>query len=117
MSYQQIGKVVCVGRNYVAHANELGNDVPDMPMFFIKPATAIQYLTDDKSIPATFNDVLRQRSYAVHYETELCIQMACDLYRADVNAVRDELKDGLQSGLRCGGVAGRTTVKINHANA
>ena len=34
-------KIVCVGRNYSAHAAELGNDVPKEPMIFLKPSTAI----------------------------------------------------------------------------
>lgn len=35
------GKVVCVGRNYVAHARELGNEVPKEPLLFLKPSTAV----------------------------------------------------------------------------
>lgn len=97
-----IGKVVCVGRNYVAHAQELGNDVPDTPMFFIKPASAVQYLADDKQINGVFDDVPRQRSYAVHYETELCVQMAQDVCRADVSQVRDRLQQGLLAGMTLG---------------
>ena len=34
-------KIVCVGRNYVAHAREMGNDVPTEPMFFLKPPSSI----------------------------------------------------------------------------
>src|SRR5690606_37513798 len=34
-------KVVCVGRNYEEHAGELGNDVPDEPLIFFKPATSV----------------------------------------------------------------------------
>ena len=33
-------KIVCVGRNYVAHAKELGNAVPERPMLFLKPSSA-----------------------------------------------------------------------------
>jgi 2-keto-4-pentenoate hydratase/2-oxohepta-3-ene-1,7-dioic acid hydratase in catechol pathway len=35
------GKIVCVGRNYAAHARELGNEVPEEPLLFTKPATAL----------------------------------------------------------------------------
>jgi 2-keto-4-pentenoate hydratase/2-oxohepta-3-ene-1,7-dioic acid hydratase in catechol pathway len=35
------GKIVCVGRNYVAHAREMGNDVPAVPMLFLKPPSAV----------------------------------------------------------------------------
>ena len=34
-------KVVAVGRNYTAHAAELGNDVPEEPLIFLKPNTAV----------------------------------------------------------------------------
>ena len=34
-------KIVCIGRNYPAHAAELGNDVPKEPLIFLKPSTAI----------------------------------------------------------------------------
>jgi 2-keto-4-pentenoate hydratase/2-oxohepta-3-ene-1,7-dioic acid hydratase in catechol pathway len=34
-------KIVCVGRNYVEHARELGNEVPSEPLIFLKPPTAV----------------------------------------------------------------------------
>src|SRR5262245_58856851 len=34
-------KIVCIGRNYAAHAAELGNEVPKEPLIFLKPSTAI----------------------------------------------------------------------------
>ena len=33
--------IICVGRNYAAHARELGNDVPDKPLIFLKPVTSV----------------------------------------------------------------------------
>ena len=36
----EVGKIVCIGRNYVDHIEELKNERPSAPMFFIKPATA-----------------------------------------------------------------------------
>ena len=35
------GKIVCVGRNYVEHAKELGNEVPKSPLIFLKPPSAV----------------------------------------------------------------------------
>jgi 2-keto-4-pentenoate hydratase/2-oxohepta-3-ene-1,7-dioic acid hydratase in catechol pathway len=35
------GKIVCVGRNYVEHAKELGNEVPKQPLLFLKPPSAV----------------------------------------------------------------------------
>src|SRR5947208_12945500 len=34
-------KIVCAGRNYAAHAAELGNEVPKEPLIFLKPSTSI----------------------------------------------------------------------------
>ena len=34
-------KIECVGRNYAAHARELGNEVPDEPLLFLKPPSSI----------------------------------------------------------------------------
>jgi 2-keto-4-pentenoate hydratase/2-oxohepta-3-ene-1,7-dioic acid hydratase in catechol pathway len=53
-------KIVCVGRNYVAHIKELGNDVPDNMVVFNKPNSAI---TD------TLHSQLDH--HALHYESEL----------------------------------------------
>ena len=35
------GKIVCVGRNYVEHAKELGNEVPTEPLIFLKPPSSV----------------------------------------------------------------------------
>src|SRR6185436_14694995 len=40
-SLQKPGKIICVGRNYAAHARELGNDVPDKPLLFFKPPSSV----------------------------------------------------------------------------
>ncbi len=41
MSRSVPGKIVCVGRNYAAHARELGNELPSEPMLFFKPSSAV----------------------------------------------------------------------------
>ena len=69
-----VGKIVCVGRNYVAHAKELGNEVPKQPVLFMKPSTALQSL----------NPTIRLRDYgeAIHYETELAVLIGNTITRA-----------------------------------
>ncbi|XP_023323792.1 acylpyruvase FAHD1, mitochondrial isoform X2 [Eurytemora carolleeae] len=47
-TFVQSKKIVCVGRNYEMHVKELGNDVPSVPVFFLKPTTA--YITRDEKI-------------------------------------------------------------------
>lgn len=56
-------KIVCVGRNYVAHAKELGNDVPAVPMLFFKPPSALLAPGDPIVLPGT--------SRQVEYEAEI----------------------------------------------
>jgi 2-keto-4-pentenoate hydratase/2-oxohepta-3-ene-1,7-dioic acid hydratase in catechol pathway len=34
-------KIICIGRNYAAHARELGNEVPERPLLFLKPPSAV----------------------------------------------------------------------------
>lgn len=58
-------KIVCIGRNYVAHAKELGNEVPDVPMLFLKPPSAI--IANGETI------VLPPQSQQVEHEAELAV--------------------------------------------
>jgi 2-keto-4-pentenoate hydratase/2-oxohepta-3-ene-1,7-dioic acid hydratase in catechol pathway len=60
-----IGKIVCVGRNYVEHAKELGNEVPEKPVIFLKPTSAIIF-SGDKIVHPSF-------STDMHHETELVL--------------------------------------------
>ena len=60
-------KIICVGRNYVEHAKELNNDVPESPMFFMKPDSAILRKNFPFVIPSFTNEV--------HFETELVIKI------------------------------------------
>jgi 2-keto-4-pentenoate hydratase/2-oxohepta-3-ene-1,7-dioic acid hydratase in catechol pathway len=58
-------KVVCVGKNYADHADEMGGSVPDEPLIFMKPATSV--IGPDASVvyPASSNEV--------HHEAELAV--------------------------------------------
>lgn len=58
-------KVIGIGRNYAAHAAELGNDVPDEPLFFIKPNTSVCGPGDPVVYPRQTQDL--------HYEGELAV--------------------------------------------
>lgn len=58
-------KIVAVGRNYAAHAAEMGSDVPDEPMVFLKPNTAVIGPGDDIVLPPQSADV--------QYEGELAV--------------------------------------------
>lgn len=58
-------KIVCVGRNYVEHAKELGNEVPKMPLIFLKPPSSI--------IASGGTILLPPQSAQVEHEAELVI--------------------------------------------
>jgi 2-keto-4-pentenoate hydratase/2-oxohepta-3-ene-1,7-dioic acid hydratase in catechol pathway len=51
------GKIVCVGRNYAAHAKEMGNDVPTEPLLFTKPASALLAADEPLQLPRGFERI------------------------------------------------------------
>jgi 2-keto-4-pentenoate hydratase/2-oxohepta-3-ene-1,7-dioic acid hydratase in catechol pathway len=61
-------KIICVGRNYVAHAKELNNAVPDEPVLFMKPDSALLRNNDPFYIPDWSKDV--------HHEIELIVKIS-----------------------------------------
>ncbi len=76
----QPGKVVCVGRNYAEHARELGHAVPEQPLLFMKPGSAVVDLRSPLAIPTDRG--------ACHHETEICLLLGRDLRRADAEQAR-----------------------------
>jgi 2-keto-4-pentenoate hydratase/2-oxohepta-3-ene-1,7-dioic acid hydratase in catechol pathway len=61
-------KIFCVGRNYVAHAKELGNEVPDDPVIFMKPKSALLQPHTPFYYPEFTNEL--------HYECELVLRIS-----------------------------------------
>jgi 2-keto-4-pentenoate hydratase/2-oxohepta-3-ene-1,7-dioic acid hydratase in catechol pathway len=68
-------KIVCVGRNYLAHAKELGNEVPPLPMLFFKPPSALIGSGEPIVLPST--------SRQVEYEAEIGVVIGVRLRQAD----------------------------------
>lgn len=60
-----VGKILCLGRNYAAHAKEMKAETPEAPVIFLKPSTAI--LHDGGTI------VIPSISKEVHYEVEMVV--------------------------------------------
>ena len=60
-------KIICIGRNYLEHAKELGNNIPKEPLFFLKPDSAIQPKGHPFFIPDFSNNI--------HYEIELVLKI------------------------------------------
>ncbi|HEX5973067.1 MAG TPA: fumarylacetoacetate hydrolase family protein [Gemmatimonadaceae bacterium] len=73
-------KIVCVGRNYAAHAKELGNDVPAEPLIFLKPPSSL--VSDGASIR------LPRVSKQVEYEGEIGIVIGARLHKTDADQAR-----------------------------
>ena len=90
---QQItpSKVLCVGRNYVAHIEELGNEIPTDMVVFSKPNSAIS---------STLNSFHQE---ALHYEGELCFLYQQGKFVA-VGFGLDLTKRELQSSLKAKGL-------------
>ncbi len=61
----EIRKIVCVGRNYAEHAKELGNEVPEKPVIFLKPASSVIFSGEKIIYPSFSNEM--------HHETELVL--------------------------------------------
>ena len=61
-------KIICIGRNYLDHAKELGNKTPTSPLFFLKPDTAIQPKGHPFFIPDFSNNI--------HFEVELVVKIS-----------------------------------------
>lgn len=60
-------KILCIGRNYADHAKELGNEIPEKPVIFMKPDTAV-LKGNDFYIPEFSNDM--------HYELEVVLKIS-----------------------------------------
>jgi 2-keto-4-pentenoate hydratase/2-oxohepta-3-ene-1,7-dioic acid hydratase in catechol pathway len=60
-------KLVCIGRNYTAHIEELANERPQEPVVFIKPDSAVLPKEQDFYLPEFSNDV--------HYEVEVLVKI------------------------------------------
>lgn len=90
----QPGKIVCVGRNYVDHIKELGNEVPEQMVLFLKPASAISSLLLAQD--PVDNEPL-------HFETEICFLIK-DKAISAVAVGLDLTKRQLQSELKTKGL-------------
>ncbi len=81
-------KIICVGRNYPAHAEELGNTVPQQPLLFFKPPSSLVGDGDAIQLPSA--------SQQVEHEGEIGVVMGKTLRRADKATTLDAV-----AGLTC----------------
>jgi len=76
-------KIVCVGRNYAAHARELGNEVPKQPLLFLKPPSSLVRSGESISLPGVSN--------RVDYEGEIGVVVGERLRKVSPDAARAAL--------------------------
>lgn len=70
-------KIVCVGRNYAAHAAEMGAERPTEPILFLKPSTALLAGGGVVTLPRWTSDV--------HHEVEVVVRMGADAKDIEVS--------------------------------
>ena len=83
-------KIICIGRNYVAHIRELNNAVPTSPVFFLKPDTALLIRNRPFYYPSFSNNI--------HYEVELVLRICKvgkNIQKKFASAYYDEIGIGL----------------------
>lgn len=82
-------KIVCVGKNYAAHADELNSEVPDRPLLFLKPPNTVAGHTDTIQLP--------EGKERVDYEAELAVVIGTQCRNVD-----PEDAEGVIAGYTCG---------------
>ena len=94
-------KIICVGRNYLEHARELGNDVPTAPLLFLKPPTAV--IADGEPI------VLPPMSSRVDHEGEIGVVIGKRLR----NVTAADAVSGIRGIAACNDVTARDLQKVD----
>jgi 2-keto-4-pentenoate hydratase/2-oxohepta-3-ene-1,7-dioic acid hydratase in catechol pathway len=78
--FRRPGKIVCVGRNYEEHAREMGNAVPESPLFFLKPPSAV--IGDGDTI------LLPSLSSRVEHEGEIGVIIGRNVHKVNEEEAR-----------------------------
>ncbi len=74
-------KIVCVGKNYSEHAQELGEQMPAKPVLFLKPPSVLRAAVQDETNLELY---IPPDSGTLHYETEIVLRLEKGGYRLDV---------------------------------
>jgi len=78
-----VGKILCVGRNYAEHARELGNEVPEFPIIFMKPPSTLIYDGDNILHPPY--------SKEMHHEVELVLLIGEKIKEPDLEEAENSI--------------------------
>ncbi|WP_131762377.1 fumarylacetoacetate hydrolase family protein [Legionella jamestowniensis] len=93
-------KIICVGKNYLEHAKELGDEVPEKPVLFLKPASVLRQVSGwGEQIQVGFP----HEDTEVQPECEIALRLAHDGYKMTIEDARTAIADitlGLEMTLR-----------------
>lgn len=78
-----VGKIVCVGRNYAEHAKELGNEIPEKPVLFLKPSSSLIF-SNDKIVHPNYSDDM-------HHEVELVLLIGKDVSNVSIDEAENAI--------------------------
>jgi 2-keto-4-pentenoate hydratase/2-oxohepta-3-ene-1,7-dioic acid hydratase in catechol pathway len=73
-------KIVCLGKNYLDHALELGDIVPEKPVIFIKPWSTLRAAVQHEEIEL----IIPQHAGSLHFETEIVLRLDRGGYKLDL---------------------------------
>ena len=92
-------KIICVGKNYLEHAEELGDAVPAKPVLFLKPPSVLKEAKNGETISVEFPE----NQGEVHHECEIVLRLKKGGYRLSLDQAEQCIGDfsvGLDMTLR-----------------
>ncbi|OGU73857.1 MAG: 2-oxopent-4-enoate hydratase [Ignavibacteria bacterium RBG_16_34_14] len=78
-----VGKIVCVGRNYFEHIKELGNEIPEKPVIFLKPSSSLIFSGDEIIYPSFSSEM--------HHEVELVLLIGKRIKDGNISEAKDAI--------------------------
>lgn len=79
-------KIICVGKNYLEHAKELGDAIPEKPVLFLKPASVLKQAQEwHETVPVHFPENYGE----VHYECEIVLRLKQGGYQLSTIQIED----------------------------
>jgi 2-keto-4-pentenoate hydratase/2-oxohepta-3-ene-1,7-dioic acid hydratase in catechol pathway len=81
-------KIICVGKNYLEHAKELGDKIPEKPVLFLKPPSVLKQAQKNGE---TIQALLPAGQGSVHHECEIVVQLKGGGYRLDAARAKEAI--------------------------
>ncbi len=73
-------KIICIGKNYLDHAIELGDKIPEKPVIFIKPSSVLRAAVQNEELELS----IPQNCGSLHFETEIVLRLERGGYKLDL---------------------------------